>query len=305
MTAQPERSSTALPVKTRVPFRRPAGRAKVTRSPTRTPSSSVASRLEVPTSTNISSSGIAFLASSGGRTCAGFAPVTPSTGPLRPWMRRSWSITMRSSWYPTGAMRTKPSSSTCWTTKPSSSMCAHSITVGAPGVPVRMKKWFPSGSDSWRSWWPASSSAIRSATADSSPETPVAASRRPSRERVRSGMAPTLPARALRSERAHRPPRAVRLPPLDLPVPHVRPGRRERLARRRLVPGAALRARRAHVGRGRARRRPDRRRRPRRGAAHARRRLRSRGVRPRAAGDRRARARVPPAARRPTRSSRS
>ncbi len=151
ITAQPERSSTALPVKTRVPFKRPAGRANVTRSPTRTPSSSVASRLDVPTSTNISSSGIAFLASSGGRTCAGFAPVTPSTGPLRLWMRRSWSITMRSSWYPTGAMRTKPSSSTCWTTKPSSSMCAHSITVGAPSVPVRMKNWLPSGSDSWRS----------------------------------------------------------------------------------------------------------------------------------------------------------
>ena len=42
-------------------------------------------------------------------------------------------------------MRTKPSSSTCWTMKPSSSMCAHSITVGAPSAPVRTKKWLPSG----------------------------------------------------------------------------------------------------------------------------------------------------------------
>ncbi len=151
ITAQPERSSTALPVKTRVPFSIPASRANVTRSPTYTPSSSVWARLEVPTSTNISSRRMACLASSGVITWAGFAPVTPSTGPLRPWMRRSWSITMRSSWKPMGAMRTKPSSSTCWTTKPSSSMCAHSITVGAPSGPVWTKKWFPSASDSCRS----------------------------------------------------------------------------------------------------------------------------------------------------------
>ena len=62
-------------------------RAKVARSPTRTPSASVSSRLVVPTSTCSWSIGIAFFASSGGRTWAGFAPVMPWTAPFVPWMR--------------------------------------------------------------------------------------------------------------------------------------------------------------------------------------------------------------------------
>ena len=33
-------------------------------------------------------------------------------------------------------MRTKPSSSTCWTMNPSSSMCAQSMTVGAAVAPA-------------------------------------------------------------------------------------------------------------------------------------------------------------------------
>ncbi len=139
MTAQPARSSTALPEKTRVPFRARPVRANVARSPTRTPSASVSSRLVVPTSTWSWSIGIAFFASSGGRTWAGFAPVTPWTAPFVPWIERSWSTTMRASWNPTGAMRTNPSSSTCWTMNPSSSMCAQSITVGAPSLPRRVK----------------------------------------------------------------------------------------------------------------------------------------------------------------------
>ena len=51
MTAQPARSSTALPENTFVPFRARPVRANVARSPTRTPRASVSARLVVPTST--------------------------------------------------------------------------------------------------------------------------------------------------------------------------------------------------------------------------------------------------------------
>ena len=98
ITAHPERSSTALPVNTRVPFSSVPVRTNVIGSPTRTPSASVSSRLAVPRSMNISCSGIALWRSSALTTCAGFVPTTPITGPFAPWISSTWSVSMRSSW---------------------------------------------------------------------------------------------------------------------------------------------------------------------------------------------------------------
>ena len=98
ITAQPARSSTALPVNTRVPLSRAPSRANVIMCPTRTPSASVSSLLVVPRSTASSLSLNGFSRSAASSRWLGLAPEMPSTGPSSPWMIRCWSTTMRSSW---------------------------------------------------------------------------------------------------------------------------------------------------------------------------------------------------------------